>query len=108
MEKDRNYTVEWGLALLRYLNLVPNSYEKSYIRNNWSRFYQNFDQDPLKAIINLYADLPILKSDERSIDTREIRINRHRILSRIEESETREKYESGVLDDILRTQEDFS
>ena len=106
MEKERNYeyTSNWGLALLNYLNLRPTFDEKRFIVTHWSRFYQNFDNDPLKTTINIYSDLAILKSCERDIETREFRMNRFRILKKIREAEVKEKYESGYLDEILLEQ----
>ncbi len=106
-EEERNYchTAEYGIALLKYLQLTLASGEKSFIRNNWARIYNTYDQSPINAIEFLYGNLPMLRSGRRRVESGEFANNRLRIEKRINESEAREKYESGALDEILRQQE---
>jgi hypothetical protein len=106
-EAERNYchTAEYGIALLRYLQLTPTPSEKSFIQNGWARIYNTYGQNPIDTLEFLYGNLPMLKSGRRRVESGEFESNRLRIEKRIKESEAREKYESGDLDEILRQQE---
>jgi len=107
-EKLFEYTSVYGIALLKYLQLMPTIHEKRFIEQSWARMYNEYDQDPIETIIFLYGNLPMLKSGNRKVETGEFRNNRQRILTKIKESEVREKYAAGHLDEILKEQEEFS